>query len=73
MVTEQDGKQTVSGVILMDDEIDGMLNIEERLHQAAGWECCRYGTMMRLTKGTAVRWVWVRSRDALDDETEVDE
>jgi very-short-patch-repair endonuclease len=69
LVTEQDGKQHVSGVLLMDDEIDGMLNIEERLHEAAGWDVTRYGTMMRLTKGTAVRWVWVRSRPALEDET----
>jgi hypothetical protein len=30
----------------------------------------RYGTMMRMSRGTAVRWVWVRSREPLDDTTE---
>jgi hypothetical protein len=70
MVTEQDGVQTVSGVLLTEDEIDGMLNIEERLHEATGWDVVRYGTMMRMSRGTAVRWVWVRSREPLDDTTE---
>jgi hypothetical protein len=69
MVTEQDGEQWVSGVLLREDEIDGMLNIEERLHEATGWSVTRYGRMMRITRGTAVRWVWVRSRPALEDET----
>ena len=67
LVVEQDGQTTVSGTILRDDEIDGMLNIETALHTAVGWTVSRYGVCLRMQKGEQLRWVWVRSRPPLED------
>ena len=67
LVTEQDGHQHVSGHLLADDEIRDALNVEVGMHMFAGWQCQRFGTMLRFQKNGVVRWVWVRSRPPLDD------
>jgi hypothetical protein len=71
LVTEQDGQQHVSGLLLADSEIPAALEWEEQLHHAGGWTCERHGAMLRFHKHTAtgqvVRWVWVRSRPPLED------
>ena len=67
LVTEQDGTQHVSGLVLTSDEIPEALDWEAQLHQATGWTVERYGVMLRCSKGDIVRWVWVRSKPPLED------
>jgi hypothetical protein len=71
LVTEQDGRQHVSTLLLADTEIAEALEWEEQLHAAGGWTVERHGAMRRFHKHTAtgpkVRWVWVRSRPPLED------
>lgn len=67
LVTEQDGRQHVSTVLIGADEIPGMLGAEETMHTLAGWDVRRHGAMLRCQKGTVVRWVWVRSRPVMED------
>ena len=67
VVTEQDGEQHVSNLLLTTDEIPAQLALEETLHRAGGWEVQRFGAMLRCEKQTAVRWVWVRSRPPMED------
>lgn len=67
LVTEQDGKQHVSGLVLADWEIPEALEWEEQLHEASGWTVDRHGSMRRFEKNGVVRWLWVRSKTALED------
>ena len=67
LVIEQNGREHVSTVLLSADEIPQMLEAEIWMHQATGWHVDRHGAMLRFTRGDAVRWVWVRSRPAMDD------
>lgn len=67
LVTEQDGKQHVSSVLLRPDEIPWMLDTEETMHTLSGWNVHRHGAMLRCVKGETVRWVWVRSRPVMED------
>lgn len=67
LVTEQNGRQHVSTVLITADEIPHMLQAETLMHQATGWHVDDYGAMLRFTKGETVRWVWVRSRPPLED------
>ncbi len=67
LVVEQDGHQTVSTMLLATEEIPEMLNLEARMHTATGWHVERHGSMLRFTKGDAIRWVWVRSKPPLED------
>jgi len=67
IVTDQDGTQHVSPVLLTLDEAAEMLDLEERMHRASGWDVTRYGATIRCRKSDTVRWVWVRSRTPLED------
>ena len=67
LVTEQDGTQHVSGLLIAEDEIGEALDWEVQLHEATGWAVERYGAMIRCTKGQTVRWVWVRSKPPMED------
>lgn len=67
LVTEQDGQQHVSGLVLADWEIPEALEWETQLHNAGGWTVERYGTMLRFTKNGAIRWLWVRSKPPMED------
>ena len=67
LVTEQDGHQHVSGLLLATSEIPEALEWEIMLHEAGGWDVRRYGTTVRFQKQATVRWVWVRSRPPLED------
>jgi len=70
LVTEQDGEQHVSGLVVTIDEAVKMLRIEAALHQATGWDVTWYGRyMVRAAKNGTPRWSWVRSRTPLEDET----
>jgi len=67
IVTDQDGQQHVSSVLLTLEEAADMLDLETRMHEATGWTVTRYGTTMRCQKGQTVRWVWIRSKPPLED------
>lgn len=67
MVTDQDGKQYVSSVLLTLEEAADMLDLEVRMLEATGWNVVRYGPTLRCQKGDVVRWVWVRSKPPLED------
>ena len=67
LVTDQDGRETVSSVLLSESEIADMLDLEETMHRCTGWDVTRYGSSMRCAKGEIVRWVWVRSRPVEED------
>jgi hypothetical protein len=71
MVTEQDGEQHVNGLVVTLEEAVKMLRIEAALHEATGWAVQWYGRyMIRAVKqGSVPRWVWVRSRSPLEDNT----
>lgn len=67
LVTEQNGRQHVSSVLIADEEIMDMLDWECRVHEATGWDVQRYGQMIRARRGSIVRWIWVRTRLPLED------
>lgn len=67
LVTEQDGRTHVGGMILTTWEIPQALDMEVMLHEARGWDVRRYGATLRLEKDGCVRWIWVRSRPPLED------
>jgi hypothetical protein len=67
LVTEQDGRQHVGGLVLTTDEIGQALDMEIMLHRARGWDVRRYGATLRLEKDGCVRWIWVRSREPMED------
>jgi hypothetical protein len=67
LVTEQDGTENVGGLVLAQDEIGEAIEIEVRMHQLSGWTVRRYGHTVRLQKGDTVRWIWVRSREPMED------
>lgn len=67
LVTEQDGAQHVSSVVLSLDEAAEFLDAEADMHKAAGWQVDHYGGMIRCSRGTLVRWLWIRSRSPLED------
>ncbi len=67
LVTDQDGTQHVSSVLLTADEIPRMLEAEIQMHRATGWHVTRYGGCLRMQRGDTVRWVWVRSKPPLED------
>jgi hypothetical protein len=68
LVTEQDGKQHVSGTLLRREEIPAMINIEHALHEAGGWTVTRYeGVGLQMEKDGVSRWTWIRARTPLED------
>lgn len=67
LVTEQNGRQHVSGTLLADTEILEALDLETDIHRLGGWDVRQYGAMRRFHKNGTVRWVWVRSRPPLED------
>lgn len=67
LVTEQAGHETVSSKILALDEVGPELELEIQLHEQTGWQVRRYGTTVRFQKGDVIRWIWVRSRQPLED------
>jgi hypothetical protein len=67
LVTEQDGTEHVSGLVLAADEIPQALELEIGLHVLGGWDVTRYGERVRFEKNNVVRWVYVRSRPPMDD------
>jgi hypothetical protein len=67
LVTEQDGREHVSSVLLAPDEIPYMLETEEHMHTITGWNVTRHGAMLRCQRGPTIRWIWVRSRKPQDD------
>ena len=67
LVTEQDGRQHVSGLLLTDWEIPQAIDLEIQLHKASGWDVHRFGATVRFQKDDTIRWVWVRSRTPLED------
>lgn len=70
LVTEQNGRQHVSSILITTEEIPSMLACEIIMHEANGWTTRRYGQMIRFEKGNTVRWVWVRSRTREEDTLE---
>ena len=67
LVTETDGEEHVGARILTLDEIPEQIDMEIMLHMARGWQVRRYGTTVRFQKGDTIRWIWVRSREPLED------
>ncbi len=67
IVTDQDGQQIVHSVVLSLDEAASMLDLDERMHRETGWDVTRYGACIRCRKGHTVRWVWIRSKDPMED------
>jgi hypothetical protein len=67
LVTEQDGVQHVSGEILAVSELWDALAVEETLHRLSGWHVDRWGETIRAAKGETVRWIWPRTREAMED------
>jgi hypothetical protein len=67
LVVEQDGTETVSGLLLTTDEIPEALEWEVRLHEASGWTVDRYGVLLICRKNDTSRRIWVRSRPPLED------
>lgn len=67
LVTETDTVQDIGGTILAPDELPAALALEEILHHATGWHVDRYGEMIRATKAGQVRWIWPRTRSAMED------
>ena len=67
LVTEQDGKQHVSSVIVPLEEVPFALDYEQMIHAAAGWDTRRYGNMLRVHRNGSTRWIWVRARNPMED------
>jgi hypothetical protein len=71
LVTEQDGQEHVGSLVVTLEEAVKILRIEAALHEATGWAVRWYGRyMIRASRNErSPRWVWVRSRTPLEDET----
>jgi hypothetical protein len=69
LVVDTMGEQHVSSLLLAVEDIPEALDIERRLHEATGWTVSDYGQSIRFEKGDLIRWVWVRSRPPLEDQT----
>ena len=69
IVVDTMGEQHVSSLLLAAEDIPEALELERRLHEQTGWHVSDYGQSIRFQKGDLIRWVWVRSRTPLEDET----
>ena len=67
LVTETDGVEDVRGRVIAPSEIPDELDYEAMIHTATGWDVRRYGATIRAQKGTTVRWIWPRTRSAMED------
>lgn len=67
LVTETNGRQHVSSVVLAPDELEDTLDSEMFMHAAAGWQVTRYKDMVQCRRGEATRWIWIRTRQPEDD------
>jgi len=67
LVTETNGTQDTAGAILAPSELPDALDMEENLHLATGWHVDRYGEMIHARKGSTYRWIYPRTRSAMED------